>query len=823
MSDLMSNPGRTDTAPGHANPVQPRVIDDQHVSDSDSAASGEFPVQEARPGLRLTAESIIWIGLLFAAMITRFWDLGARTLHHDESIHTYYSWFFATGEIPYRHDPLSHGPFLFHANALIYTLFGGTDATSRFLPALTGVLLVGAPWLLRGRRFLGPWGAIVASFMLLISPSFLYYTRYIRHDPYTCLGALVLCIAIFRYLERPQRRWMITAFVSLAFLLTNHEIVFAIVLGFVIVLWGTLLWGRFRPLVPVHLAAAALLVAVMALRSRFGWEPLPKIPWENPTRQQQNTFYEQLVANPLTISLLLIGIGFLVACFCTLWVRSRPCLPGQGRLDALLGDSPDGSLERGVFHALRDPVGLMSGAVAALFIFFGLFTTMFTNLDGIASSTIATDGTLLYWLGQHDVRRGSQPWFYFITESLQYEWLAISLGTAGMAVIAGRLARAALSGRGNPRLLFSALVSFWSVLLFLVLSWAGEKMPWLIMHFTLPAILIVGVIANDLIEGAAAWIPAPNRPDSRARMPRRAGLCLTMVLVLLAGGWFFLASRLTYGVFPAVAEGFGPREITQAAQDEWWSLSLIPLIGLVLTALGSLILGARPAAYSLLTATLVVMSLYQVHVGFRLAYLDGDVARDTLIYNTTSPDVTRMESELADLSLLAFGDDRLTIGYDSCAAWPLTWYFKDMPVANRVSENALQTPADLPEVLIGVPAEWDRPRDCYMPGDIEGYTSYTYVLRWHEPERLIYRKFAIAPELDPEDSAWGRSADPHGFTDVVSSVWSSGTTLADPGGQQRLFRLLMFRELPGGLNGYEYKLYVRDDLVPYYNDIRYGK
>ncbi|HEV2067413.1 MAG TPA: flippase activity-associated protein Agl23, partial [Thermomicrobiales bacterium] len=249
MSDLMSTHATTDTVARSAAMERDTDAPDAPVACATAVQRQEHSTGDQR-GIRLTAQSMIWVGLLIAAVITRFWDLGYRTLHHDESIHTYYSWFFATGEIPYQHNPLSHGPFLFHANALIYLLFGGSDATSRYLPALTGVLLVGAPWLLRGRRFLGPWGAIVAGLLLLISPSFLYYTRYIRHDPYTCLGALVLCIAIFRYLERPKRRWMITAFVSLAFLLTNHEIVFAIVLGFVIVLWGALLLGRFKALIP---------------------------------------------------------------------------------------------------------------------------------------------------------------------------------------------------------------------------------------------------------------------------------------------------------------------------------------------------------------------------------------------------------------------------------------------------------------------------------------------------------------------------------------------------------------------------------------------
>jgi predicted membrane-bound mannosyltransferase len=101
------------------------------------------PLQMARqdiPALpAITVEHLLWALLIVAAIMSRYWDLGYRALHHDESLHAYYSWRFSTGDIPYQHNPLMHGPFLFHANALIYQLFGVSDATSRYLPAAFGV------------------------------------------------------------------------------------------------------------------------------------------------------------------------------------------------------------------------------------------------------------------------------------------------------------------------------------------------------------------------------------------------------------------------------------------------------------------------------------------------------------------------------------------------------------------------------------------------------------------------------------------------------------------------------------------------------------
>jgi hypothetical protein len=176
-----------------------------------------------------------------------------------------------------------------------------------------------------------------------------------------------------------------------------------------------------------------------------------------------------------------------------------------------------------------------------------------------------------------------------------------------------------------------------------------------------------------------------------------------------------------------------------------------------------------------------------------------------------------------ELSYLAYGDNQLEIGYDGCAGWPLTWYFRDNPGARSISQADIESGAGLPAILVGVPSAWDGSRSCFMPDEVDGYTSQTYILRWHEPESVIYRNFAIAPELNPASSAWGLESNPHGVSAIAESIWSSIMTQTTPEGEQRLFRLLFFRELPTGLNGYRYKIYVRNDLLPYYNDIRYGE
>src|SRR5215218_8948816 len=258
----------------------------------DAALHEPPPVSATRvtAPIGITLETALYVLILVAALLTRFWDLGSRALHHDESLHAYFSWLLATGQ-GYVHDPLMHGPFLFHLNALIYSLVGASDASSRFSAALFGVILVALPILLRGERHLGRWGALIASTLFLISPALLYQSRYIRHDIFTVVGSLVLFIAIMRYIERPSRGWLIAIGAALGFLLTNHEIVFGIAAIFFAVIAGALLWGRLRVLTPLLVVSGVAAIALVALLPDAMGRPLPASPWRSPAQDEQFAFY----------------------------------------------------------------------------------------------------------------------------------------------------------------------------------------------------------------------------------------------------------------------------------------------------------------------------------------------------------------------------------------------------------------------------------------------------------------------------------------------------------------------------------------------------
>ena len=624
----------------------------------------------------VTLEFLFYALIFVAACLTRFWDLGSRALHHDESLHAYFSWQLATGQ-GYAHDPLMHGPFLFHLNALVYALLGASDASSRFAPAFFGVILITLPLLLRGERHLGRWGALTASALLLISPALLYQSRYIRHDVFTVTGALFLLIAIVRYVEQPSRGWLIAIGATLGFLLTNHEIVFGIAAIFFAVIAGALLWGHMRPLVPVVLLAGIAAIALVAFLPD-ATRPLPTIPWSSPAFPEQMTFYRDLLGHPLTIALVLLAIATMAL---SLWLLRRQTDPAtrEAGWDAVLfGNAPPGTIAAAVRAAWNDGNGVSWSLLAGLLIFTVLFTTLFTNLEGLATGTISTDGTLLYWLGQHDYRRGEQPWFYYLLLMPQYELIAAFIGGAA-TIIAG--VRALLVGLGRitpgPRFVFQTFLAVWFVGILLALSWAGEKMPWLVTHITLPATLLAAALMGEAWE---RWRPASDvefrvssshvagdagdagiapTGDSRLHSPSSSRLPSGAVIgsfVALAACWFLVAAPLTYGEFvSSTLAGGWERTLAPWAREHWWLLALPPLAGIVLFGAAWMRGGVRAAVQPALAALVLVLALAQIHVAWRLVYQEGDIPRDMLVYTQTSPDMHRMTEELTTLSARTTG------------------------------------------------------------------------------------------------------------------------------------------------------------------------
>ena len=335
------------------------------------------------------------------ALISRFLFLGARPLHHDEGMLSYYAWKLAEGE-GYTYSPQIHGPVLFYAQAFLFALLGSADVIAKLSPAIFGAVLVALPLLFH--RWLGRRVALAMSLIFLTSPLFLYFSRFLVHTALVVAFWFLFLICLKRFVLRPTALLLYSMAVFLALAFGTSETTY------------------------IFLAALAAAVLAVAL--------LPRVfPWFG-------------------------------------WIDS-----GGKYWSPLIA-----YLKKG---GLYDCIGAF---LVFAFVWGALYSVAFSNIQSLATSLpnpFDKSTSLGFWLSQHPVRLGGQPWFYYLTLSFAYEFV-IFLGAA--------FALFAAVFRKRPFLLFLSLLS---VFLFVGFSWAGEKFPWLFLPPLLPMAMAAGCYLGE--------------------------------------------------------------------------------------------------------------------------------------------------------------------------------------------------------------------------------------------------------------------------------------------------------------------------------------
>ena len=549
-----------------------------------------------------------YLFLLLTALSMRLWDLGSRAMHHDESMHALYSWYLALGN-GYQHNPLLHGPFQFHANAAIFSFFGDSDFTARLLYVLFGTALVGLPWLLRG--WLGRTGALLTALLLAFSPTLLYFSRFARNDILMAVWALALVICIWRYLRdgQPRYLYLLAAILALAFATKETAYLTVALLGlFLLALSGA--WRVWEGLRLPSGRSGVLLILLVSLSLPQGAAVLVLAQGPLGLTLGNTDFVAGPVGMPVGDGATALAVGFSIF----LLVVSTAL--------GLRWDRRRWLFSAAIFYS----------------IWLLLFTTFFTNASGIGTGMWQSLG---YWAVQQGEARGGQPWFYYLAIGWTYEFLPFLVALLGAAWYLWR---------GDP---FSRFLIFWAAGSFVLFSLAGEKMPWLLAHVTLPAILLAGRTLGDLTE-RVPW----------RRAVRAGALGGVALLPLLT----FFAYQLAF---------FEPGGGLRAFFTLWgWFLLVVGLLAVVLYLVSRV--GWRQGVTLAGLGVAGVLLLLSFRAGRIATYENGDVPREMLVYTQTSPDIPEIMRELRRLGESTGQGQALSIAIDGARGfgWPWHWYLR---------------------------------------------------------------------------------------------------------------------------------------------------
>jgi uncharacterized protein (TIGR03663 family) len=579
--------------------------------------------------------------ILFGAFL-RLWMLGDKPLHHDESIHAWYSYkLFTDGGGAYKYDPAYHGPFLYHANALMYFIFGTSDFATRLLPAAFGIGMIWFLWKWRG--FLGRTGALLAATFYAVSPTVTYVSRFIRDDIYMAVSCLVMVWSLFKFFEEPKPRYLywFTAGLIVSFTSMEATWIFSGIFGsFLLARW---VWELGNPVAEENHVHRLLHYVV---------DP-----------QNRGVLYRMaaIFFIPFTIlftSMFFNADGWFIGLFDSLayWM---------GEQKVSRADQP------WFFYLCL--LGLYEAGIVAFALVGGLRTFFGSGKPQLFIWKILGSGIpflIAFWI--------------LVTNQKVPLLLPVMAGlvTLGSCVIAYCCFA---PEKGN---FFKVFLLYWSILALWMFTLAGERMPWLTLHPLTPMTLLAGLYLGELFErepGLAeqwiglgvlavplsyfAFLSLRVLPNALWQMPRELASFARDMASGDRHGAPFRASGLALNLWES--EGTIWRWLPLAAaaavaaflpfflnSPRWsflkrWTRAI--WVGMFVAALAFLLHGTNNLLF----------------------YGDGANPAEQLVYVQSSTEIPKLRKKLEDMSIQLTGGLDMKIAVEDLCSWPLSWYLRD--------------------------------------------------------------------------------------------------------------------------------------------------
>lgn len=157
----------------------------------------------------------LFIGVFLIGLLLRVLFPELRLLHHDEAIHAWYTYTLIT-DGTYLYDPTYHGPLLYYLTGAVFILFGDSDLIARLLPAVFGAAVIPLFWIMYHERWLSKNHALFGALFFAVSPTMVYFSRFLRHDIFQIFFTVLFLVTILIYFDKGKWQYAIIAAVSAA-------------------------------------------------------------------------------------------------------------------------------------------------------------------------------------------------------------------------------------------------------------------------------------------------------------------------------------------------------------------------------------------------------------------------------------------------------------------------------------------------------------------------------------------------------------------------------------------------------------------------------
>lgn len=727
-------------------------------------------------------EKLFIVLILAAAVFTRFYDLGARVMAHDEVNHVVPAFDLYEGR-GYRHDPVTHGPMQMELVALSYFLLGDNDFSSRVPAAMFSVAVI-AFILFYFRRYLGRAGALLTGFFFLISPFMMFYGRYTRDEGFVQLFGVLLLFGLLKFLEdgRQGILYLLVSVLSLYFCTMEAAYIFAAQI--LIFLAALLIWEMRRGFFIDAAKRTAFLTATIITLGFAGFFGLAGLYLSRETAGGiilTGGLFTVLIAeiNLLQLIMVLLFAGAmagLVFMGKILLGGIRPEKTLANRLASLLvllislllpllsafpiyltGWNP---LDYGASGMVHTSIFLLLTSIPAVFlgyfwglrnwvkfaaVFFGIFTvlytTFFTNGSGFFTGIV---GGLGYWLSQQSVNRGSQPWYYYSLITIPiYEFLA-ALGTILALYFAAKYKRWWTFGGFDPALQpdETDIAKPESKQAAAVANDQQEAKPDGTSLIRVPVILmflywsitslIAFSIAGEKMPWLTIYIAQPMLlaagwglgylVDSTAwqRILEKRGLVVLTLMVVFLFALFGVIGNL-FGVTPP----FQGSTVEQLQATSTFIFALFAcgasLFGIIYCMRGWGVSLAFRWFSALFFALLAILT---VRAAVRASFIEYDHPTEYLVYAHAARGPKDILDQVEEISQRLTSGLDIEVAYDNDGLYPYWWYFRNYPNHHWFSEPTREL-SNYP-VIIASTKNWGKLESILR----DNYISYEYQRLW---------------------------------------------------------------------------------------------
>ncbi|MFN8418225.1 MAG: hypothetical protein U0528_03105 [Anaerolineae bacterium] len=265
------------------------------------------------------------------------------------------------------------------------------------------------------------------------------------------------------------------------------------------------------------------------------------------------------------------------------------------------------------------------------------------------------------------------------------------------------------------RIPFMGFVGYWAVLIIMMMTVAGEKMPWLTTHLTLPLIFATGWYLGVVLESTdwakflqrgwtlllliplfvvgAANVIGPvifgtgvfnglQRDQLSATFTWMGAILLTGVIA--AAIWRIIRPADLQIVSPASDLHVTPEgELELDQVDESEKVKSIPL-----TPLHRLQLADWRMLGSVgMLAVFLVLAVLTARTAWNAAYINYDYPTEFLVYAHGAPGNKTIVQYLEDISRRTTDGMYIQVAYDNQMSWPGSWYFREFPNARFLGDT----------------------------------------------------------------------------------------------------------------------------------------